>query len=59
MRWVRLLLRMWALLRIDDNWDLVIIGGYDTEENCRIEQERSLWGPRVFCASAKTRTMLP
>jgi hypothetical protein len=58
MRWVRLLLLMWLLLRIDDNWDLVIIGGYDTEENCRIEQERSLWGPRVFCASAKTRTML-
>jgi hypothetical protein len=53
-----LLLLMWLLLRIDDNWDLVIIGGYDTEENCRIEQEQSLWGSRVFCASAKTRTML-
>ena len=49
---------MWLLVRIDDNWDLVIIGGYDTEQKCRIEQERSLWGPRVFCAPAKTRTML-
>jgi hypothetical protein len=49
---------MWLLLRIDANCDLVIIGGYDTEENCRIERKWSLWGLRVFCASAKTRTML-
>ena len=58
MHWVRLLLLMWLLLRIDANCDLVIIGGYDTEENCRIERKWSLWGLRVFCASAKTRTML-
>ena len=57
-RWLRLLVLMWLLIRIDDNWDLVIIGGYDTEQKCSIEQERSLWGPRVFCAGAKTRTML-
>jgi hypothetical protein len=49
---------MWLLVRIDDNWDLVIIGGYDTEQNCLVEQERSLWGPRVFCAPAKTRPLL-
>jgi hypothetical protein len=57
-RWLRLLVLMWLLVRIDDSWDLVIIGGYDTEQTCRLEQERSLWGPRVFCAPAKTRTML-
>ena len=56
--WLRLLALMWLLVRIDDGWDLVIIGGYDTEQRCRLEQERSLWGPRVFCAPAKTRTML-
>jgi hypothetical protein len=49
---------MWLLVRIDDNWDLVIIGGYDTEQNCLVEQERSLWDPRVFCAPAKTRPLL-
>jgi hypothetical protein len=49
---------MWLLVRIDDGWDLVIIGGYDTEQRCRTEQEQSLWGTRVFCAPAKTRTML-
>jgi hypothetical protein len=59
MRWLRLLALMWLLVRIDDNWDLVIIGGYDTEQACRIEQERSLWGPRVLCAPAKTRGLLP
>jgi hypothetical protein len=57
-RWLRLLVLMWLLVRIDDSWDLVIIGGYDTEQTCRLEQERSLWGPRVFCAPAKTRTLL-
>jgi hypothetical protein len=56
--WLRLLVLMWLLVRIDDAWDLVIIGGYDTEQTCRLEQERSLWGPRVFCAPAKTRTLL-
>jgi hypothetical protein len=58
MRWLRLLVLMWLLVRVDDNWDLVIIGGYDTEEKCRVEEERSLWGSRVFCAPAKTRTLL-
>ena len=57
MHWLRLVVFMWLLVRIDDNWDLVIIGGYDTEQNCRIHQERSLWGPRAFCAPAKTRPM--
>lgn len=57
-RWLRLVALMWLLVRIDDNWDLVIIGGYDTEQNCLVEQERSLWGPRVFCAPAKTRPLL-
>jgi hypothetical protein len=56
MRWLRFVVLMWLLVRIDDNWDLVIIGGYDTEQNCRMEQERSLWGSRVFCAPAKVRT---
>jgi hypothetical protein len=49
---------MWLLVRIDDGWDLVIIGGYDTEQKCLVERTRSLWGPRVFCAPAKIRTML-
>jgi hypothetical protein len=57
-RWLRFLVLMWLLVRIDDNWELVIIGGYDTEQNCRVELERSLWGSRVFCAPATTRTML-
>jgi hypothetical protein len=56
--WLRLLVFMWLLVRIDDSWDLVIIGGYDTEQTCRLEQGRSLWGPRVFCAPAKIRTLL-
>jgi hypothetical protein len=58
MRWLRLLVLMWLLISIDDNWELVIIGGYDTEQNCRLEEERSLWGSRVFCAPTKTRTTL-
>jgi len=57
-RWLRLLVLMWLLVRIDDAWDLTIIGGYDTEERCRVEQERSLWGSRVFCAPAKIRTIV-
>ena len=57
MRWLRVLVLMWLLIRIDDNWDLVIIGGYDSEQTCRTEKERSLWGSRVFCVPAKTRTL--
>jgi hypothetical protein len=49
---------MWLLVRIDDSWDLVIVGGYDTEQECRREEERSLWGPRVFCAPAKVQSIL-
>jgi hypothetical protein len=48
---------MWLLVRIDENWEPVIIGGYDTEQYCRIEAERSLWGSRVFCVPAKQRPM--
>ena len=58
MRWLGLLVLMWLLVRIDDGWDLVIIGGFDTEQKCRSEQQASLWGTRVFCAPAKTRSML-
>ena len=58
MRWLRLMVLMWLLVRIDDAWDLTIIGGYDTEQRCRAEQERSLWGSRVFCAPAKIRTIV-
>ena len=48
---------MWLLVRIDDGWDLVIIGGYDTQQKCLVERDRSLWGTRVFCTPAKTRTI--
>ena len=58
MRWRRLLVLMWLLVRIDDDWDLTIIGGYDTEQRCRVAQEHSLWGSLVFCAPAKTRTIM-
>jgi hypothetical protein len=58
MRWLRLVVLMWLLVRVDDNWELVIIGGYDSEQTCRTEERRSLWGPRVFCARAKTGSML-
>jgi hypothetical protein len=57
MHWLRLLALMWLLIRIDDNWDLVIIGGYDSEQTCRMEQERSLWGSRVLCVPARARAM--
>jgi hypothetical protein len=56
-RRLRLLMLMWLLVRIDDDWGLTIIGGYDTEQRCRFEQARSLWGERVLCAPAKTRTI--
>jgi hypothetical protein len=56
--WLRPMVFMWLLLRIDDNWEPVIIGGYDTEQYCRNEAERSAWGPRVFCVPAKQRTIL-
>lgn len=46
--WLRPLVFMWLLLRIDDNWEPVIIGGYDTEQYCRNEAERSLWGRVSF-----------
>ena len=49
---------MWLLVRIDDGWDLVIIGGHDTEQNCHAELGRSLWGSRVLCVPAKQRPML-
>ena len=61
MRWPRLLVLMWLLVRIDsfdNNWDLVIIGGYDSEQACRIEQRRSLWGSRVLCVRATTPPLL-
>ena len=58
MRWLGFLVLMWLLVRIDDGWDLVIIGGYDTEQRCIVEQQLSLWGTRVFCAPAKTRSLL-
>jgi hypothetical protein len=57
-RWLRLLVLMWLLVRIDDSWDLVIVGGYDTEQECRVEEERSLWGSRVFCVPAKKQSIL-
>jgi hypothetical protein len=55
MRWLRFLVWMWLLVRIDDAWDLVIIGGYDTQQACRTAQERSLWGSRVLCAPSRLR----
>jgi hypothetical protein len=53
MGWLRVVVLMWLLIRIDDNWDLVIIDAHDTEDRCRAAQERSLWGPRVLCAPAR------
>ena len=61
MGWLRLIVLMWFLVRIDtidENWDVVIIGGYDSEQTCRAEQARSLWGPRVLCTRATTPPLL-
>ena len=61
MRWPRLLVLMWLLVRIDlvgDSWDPVIIGGYESEQTCRIEQKRSPWGSRVLCVRATTPPLL-
>ena len=59
--WLRVLVLMWFLVRIDmldDSWDLVIIGGYDNEHTCRTEQARSVWGQRALCVRATTPSLL-
>jgi hypothetical protein len=58
MRRLRLLELMWLLVRIDDYWDPVIIGGYDIEQKCRIEPERSLGPARVLRASQDTHDVV-